>query len=57
MLIFAVALFVFMHVFSALKLRRPWLNRKLVWFCDKKVFFGQQASGCSYLLVTVKALC
>lgn len=56
MLISAVALFVFMHVLSALRLKRPWLNKKLLCYCEKRMFSGQQASGCSKILIIVKEL-
>lgn len=47
MLISAVALFVFMLVFDALRVKRPYLNKKLHYYCDKRIFSGQKASGCS----------
>lgn len=56
MLISAVALFVFMHVLSALRLKRPWLNEKLLYYCDKSMFWRQQESGCSKLPVLVEEL-
>lgn len=49
--------FVFMHILSALRLKRPWLNKKLLYYCDKRIFSGQQAPGCSKLLVLVKESC
>lgn len=56
MLISAVALFVFVHVLSALRLKRTWLNKKLLYYCDRRLFSGQQASACSKLLATEKEL-
>lgn len=56
MLISAVALFVFVHVLSALRQKRTWLNKKLLYYCDRRLFSGQQASDRSKLLVTVKEL-